>query len=48
MKNLFFAISDSLKTPEDRAREELLLREVVEVVNERDEIIQELDYQEQA
>ena len=39
---------DSEKTAEDRAREELLLREVVEVVNERNEIIQELDYQEQA
>lgn len=39
---------DSQKTAEDRAREELLLREVVEVVNERNEIVQELDYQEQA
>ncbi|VDD74366.1 unnamed protein product [Mesocestoides corti] len=39
---------DNLKTSEDRVREELLLREVVEVVNERNEIIQELDYQEQA
>ncbi|KAL5961294.1 EH domain-binding protein 1 [Taenia solium] len=39
---------DSQKTAEDRAREELLLREVVQVVNERNEIVQELDYQEQA
>lgn len=45
---LFRAHLDSQKTAEDRAREELLLREVVEVVNERNEIVQELDYQEQA
>ncbi|VDL63963.1 unnamed protein product, partial [Hymenolepis diminuta] len=42
------AKDDNQKTAEDRAREELLLREVVEVVNERNEIVQELDYQEQA
>ncbi|VDM32978.1 unnamed protein product [Hydatigera taeniaeformis] len=44
----FCSLADSQKTAEDRAREELLLREVVEVVNERNEIVQELDYQEQA
>nr|CUU99513.1 hypothetical transcript [Hymenolepis microstoma] len=46
--NELMAKDDSQKTAEDRAREELLLREVVEVVNERNEIVQELDYQEQA
>lgn len=37
---------DYLKTDNDRRREDLLLQDLVRLVNERDDIIQELDLHE--
>ncbi|VDQ01457.1 unnamed protein product [Trichobilharzia regenti] len=37
-----------LKTDSDRRREDLLLRDLVRLVNERDDMIQELDLHEKA
>lgn len=37
-----------MKTDSDRHREELLLQDLVQLVNERDDMIHELDLHEQA
>ncbi|CAH8437811.1 unnamed protein product [Schistosoma turkestanicum] len=42
------AVEDYLKTDNDRRREDLLLQDLVRLVNERDDIIQELDLHEKA
>ncbi|GAA57530.1 EH domain-binding protein 1-like protein 1 [Clonorchis sinensis] len=42
------SIEEFMKTDSDRRREELLLRDLVKLINERDDMIKELDLQEQA
>ncbi len=45
---LFFVFPESQKTDSDRVRESLLLKELVNVVNQRDELVTHLDDQEKA
>ncbi|OON13597.1 hypothetical protein X801_10629, partial [Opisthorchis viverrini] len=42
------SIEEFMKTDSDRRREELLLRDLVKLINERDDMIKELDLNEQA
>lgn len=42
------AIEDWRKTEEQRAREQVLLDELVQIVNKRDELVHHLDNQEKA
>lgn len=42
------SIEDSRKTDEQRSREALLLEELVQIVNKRDELVHHLDNQEKA
>lgn len=44
----FFLILDWQKTEADKQREKILLDELVDIVNKRDELVQDLHHQEQA
>jgi len=46
--NIIAWFSESQKTDADRVRESLLLQELVNVVNQRDELVTHLDDQEKA
>lgn len=44
----YLSIEDWCKTEEQRAREKVLLDELVQIVNKRDELVHHLDTQEKA